>query len=60
MTEKLLNHPIKNTMMALGMMLFLALSFKVSGDLTHDTPTISQTDSVISTLNQPSISKTAN
>lgn len=53
MTEKLLNHPFKNVVMAIGMMLFLALSFKVGGDLSSDTTTVSQTDTVVSTLNQP-------
>lgn len=53
MTERLLNHPLKSFALAIGMMLFLALSFKLGGDLTNDTTTISQTDSVISTLNQP-------
>lgn len=49
------NSPIKNAMMAVAMMLFLALSFKLSSDLTTDTqPSISPTDAVVSTLNQPS------
>ena len=60
MTEKLLNHPLKNFIMAIGMMLFLTLSFKISGDLTSDAPTVSQTDSVISTLNQPTQAAIAN
>ena len=50
------NHSIKNAVMAIAMMLFLALSFKLSGDLTSDSNTsvnISQTDTVISTFNQP-------
>lgn len=48
------NSPIKNAMMAVAMMSFLALSFKLSADLTTDTqPSISPTDAVISTLNQP-------
>lgn len=48
------NSPIKNAMMAVAMMLFLALSFKLSSDLTTDTqPSISPTDAVVSTLNQP-------
>lgn len=49
------NHPLKNTVLAIAMMLFLALSFKLAGDLStdNDTPALSQTDSVISTLNQP-------
>lgn len=48
------NSPIKNAMMAVAMMLFLALSFKLSSDLTMDTqPSISPTDAVVSTLNQP-------
>ena len=48
------NSPIKNAMMAVAMILFLALSFKLSADLTTDTqPSISPTDAVISTLNQP-------
>lgn len=48
------NSPIKNAMMAVAMMSFLALSFKLSSDLTTDTqPSISPTDAVISTLNQP-------
>jgi len=42
-------------MMAVAMMSFLALSFKLSADLTTDTqPSISPTDAVVSTLNQPS------
>lgn len=53
MTEKLLNHPLKNFLMAIGMILFLALSFKLGGDLTSDEAVLSQTDTVISTLNQP-------
>ena len=49
------NSPIKNAMMAVAMMSFLALSFKLSADLTTDTqPSISPTDAVVSTLNQPS------
>ena len=49
------NSPIKNAMMAVAMILFLALSFKLSADLTTDTqPSISPTDAVVSTLNQPS------
>lgn len=49
------NSPLKNAMMAVAMMLFLALSFKLSSDLTTDTqPSISPTDAVVSTLNQPS------
>lgn len=50
------NRSIKNAVMAIAMMLFLALSFKLSGDLTADSNTsvsISQTDTVISTFNQP-------
>ena len=48
------NSPIKKAMMAVAMMSFLALSFKLSADLTTDTqPSISPTDAVISTLNQP-------
>lgn len=48
------NSPIKNAMMAVAMMSFLAFSFKLSADLTTDTqPSISPTDAVISTLNQP-------
>lgn len=49
------NSPIKNAMMAVAMMSFLALSFKLSADLTTDSqPSISPTDAVVSTLNQPS------
>lgn len=48
------NSPIKNAMMAVAMMSFLALSFKLSADLTTDTqPSISPTDAIVSTLNQP-------
>lgn len=55
MSNQFFNHPIKNFVLAIGMMLFLALSFKLGGDLTseNDTAVLSQTDSVISTLNQP-------
>ena len=45
------NSPIKNAMMAVAMMLFLALSFKLSSDLTTDTqPSISPSDAGVSTL----------
>lgn len=48
------NRLIKNALMATIMMLFLAVSFKLSGDLTADKQvSISQTDTVVSTLNQP-------
>nr|WP_312174789.1 hypothetical protein [Moraxella sp. CTOTU46934] len=53
-SSSIANSPIKNAMMAVAMMSFLALSFKLSSDLTTDTqPSISPTDAVISTLNQP-------
>ena len=53
-SSSIANSPIKNAMMAVAMMSFLALSFKLSSDLTKDTqPSISPTDAVISTLNQP-------
>ena len=53
-SSSIANSPIKNAMMAVAMMLFLALSFKLSSDLTTDTqPSISPTDAVVSTLNQP-------
>ena len=49
------NSPIKDAMMAVAMILFLALSFKLSADLTTDTqPSISPTDAVVSSLNHPS------
>lgn len=49
------NSSFKNAVMAMAMMLFLALSFKLSGELTADKQvSISQTDTVVSTLNQPS------
>ncbi|MFW2177221.1 MULTISPECIES: hypothetical protein [unclassified Moraxella] len=53
MREHLFNHPLKNVILAVVMMLFLAISFKIGGDLSTDNPSVSQTDSVISTLNQP-------
>lgn len=44
---------LKNMLLALGMVLFLALSFKLTNDLTGDTSNVSQTDSVLSSLNTP-------
>ncbi|MGL5252219.1 MAG: hypothetical protein ACRC7U_03660 [Moraxella sp.] len=45
---------LKNALMAIVMMLFLAISFKLAGEVSSDTlPVISQTDTVVSTLNQP-------
>ena len=54
-SQSMSNSSIKNAVMAIAMMLFLALSFKLAGDLTADNSvnSISQTDSVVSTLNQP-------
>lgn len=48
-------HPLKNSLLALAMMVFLALSFKLAGDVNTDTqsPSLSATDSVISTLQNP-------
>lgn len=45
----------KNILLAIGMVLFLALSFKLAGDLTGETTkaSISQTDAVVSTLRTP-------
>ena len=52
-SSSIANSPIKNAMMAVAMILFLALSFKLSADLTTDTqPSISPTDAAVSTLNQ--------
>lgn len=53
MRDQPTNHPLTNLLLAIGMILFLAISFKLGGDLSSDTTTVSQTDSVISTLNQP-------
>lgn len=49
------SHTLKNIVLALAMLLFLALSFKLAGNLSVEKqqPTLSQTDSVFSTLNQP-------
>ena len=50
-------HPLKNIILAIAMMLFLAFSFKLAGDLSVDNQTavLSQTDTVLSTLNQPPV-----
>lgn len=45
----------KNILLAMSMVLFLALSFKLAGDLTGETTkvSISQTDAIMSTLQTP-------
>lgn len=48
-------HTVKNIGFAIGMMLFLSLSFKLTGELNEENTqsVLSQTDNVISTLNTP-------
>lgn len=45
-------NPLKNGLLAVALMLFLAVSFKLCGDLTDETTNISQTDSVFSSLSE--------
>ncbi len=44
------DNPIKNSLLAVGLMLFLTICFKLSGDLTNDSMPMSQTDSVFSEI----------
>lgn len=45
--------PLKNGLLAVALMLFLAVSFKLCGDLTDESQaTISQTDSVFTSLTE--------
>lgn len=52
--------PVKNGLLAVALMLFLAISFKLCGDLTDESQTsISLTDSIFSGLheeNSPTVS----
>lgn len=46
-------NPLKNGLLAIGLMLFLVISFKLCGDLTDENHTsISQTDNVLNSLNK--------
>lgn len=46
-------NPLKNGLLAIGLILFLAVSFKLCGDLTDESQTsISQTDSVFNSLSE--------
>lgn len=53
--------PIKNTLLAMALMLFLAISFKLCGDLTDENQiSISQTDTMFNSLSEkqpPSIAE---
>ena len=45
--------PLKNGLLAVALMTFLAISFKLCGDLTDESQTkVSQTDSVFNSLNE--------
>lgn len=49
------NHTLKNIGFAIGMIVLLAISFKLTGELNLDTntPVVSQTDSMIQSFNTP-------
>lgn len=53
------NHTLKNIGFAIGMIVLLAIGFKLTGELNLDNnqPVVSQTDNLISTLTNPHHSK---
>lgn len=48
-------YAIKNILLALGLVVFLAISFKLAGALTEESTSISQSDSIFSDLQAPAV-----
>lgn len=44
------SNPVKNGLLAMGLMLFLAICFKLVGELSEPTGTVSQSDSVLNEI----------
>lgn len=61
-TKKTSPYSLKNILLAVGMIFFLAMSFKLAGGLTDDPTsqnTMSASDSVFSSLQTPTAEKTS-